>query len=80
MQFFVGVVAEMIHSSQASRCVLSVADIRPAAFLVALPYCVSVGFAHCPSPRRNIPCLPAAGCGTRPVEPAALAEAAVNTL
>jgi hypothetical protein len=40
-------------------------------------YVVLVGITHVPSPRKNDVCLPAAGAGTRPALPAALAVAAV---
>ena len=61
-----------------SSFVLSAALIRPFPDVVATPYVVLVGVDHVPSPRRYCPCLPAAGAGTRPDPPAALAVAALN--
>ena len=50
---------------------LSAAAINPLVDSLATAYVVFVGTTHVPSPRRKEVCLPAAGAGTNPADPAA---------
>ena len=56
--------------------VLSAALIKPCVDVVASAYVVFSGTTHEPSPLKNDACFPAAGAGTKPALPAALAVAA----